>query len=135
MKKIFFFMFSIMMLLSAGDVYTPQKGSIERAAIMDALRAEVKRTQGIDVVFVVHTLKLKDGWAWTITAPMSKDGSDHYEDIIALLHEQEHAWQIKELVCTEIEASGCTDDPDFFEGLMQRFPNVPKEILTFEGER
>ncbi|MBN2768425.1 MAG: hypothetical protein JXQ68_04935, partial [Campylobacterales bacterium] len=80
------------------------------------------------------TLKIKDGWAWAITAPMSKDGTNHYEDIIALLHEEEGSWKVAELVCTEIETPECIDNPNFFKGLQERFPDVPAEILSFEDK-
>lgn len=135
MKKSLIILLFLFTFIFASEPYTPQRGTAERAAIMDALRAEVKKYHNIDVLFVVHTLKLKDGWAWAITAPMSKDGINHYEDIIALLHEEEDAWKVAELVCTEIETPGCIDDPNFFNGLQKRFPDVPKEILPLKDEK
>ncbi|MDD3499433.1 MAG: hypothetical protein PHS85_03665 [Sulfurovum sp.] len=132
MKRAGIFLFLIFTFAMTGDVYTPPKGSLERAAIMNALRAEVQRTQNIEVLFIVRILKLKDEWAWTVTMPVSKDGANCYEDLIALLHKEKDRWQVKEIVCTEVEMPGYADDPDFFEGLAQRFPDAPKEILTFE---
>jgi hypothetical protein len=134
MKRVLIFIFLVFTFAMSGDVYTPPKGSLERAAIMNALREEVQRTKNVKVLFIVRMLKLKDGWAWTVTMPISKDGANHYEDVIALLHKEAGRWQVKEIVCTEVEMPGCADDPDFFEGLAQRFPNAPKEILTFEEE-
>jgi len=127
-------MFLVFTVAMTDDVYTPPKGSPERAAIMDALRAEVQRRQNIEVLFIVRILKLKEGWAWTVTMPVSKDGANRYEDVIALLHKERGRWQVKEIVCTEVEVPGCADDPDFFEGLAQRFPDAPREIFTFEEE-
>lgn len=134
MKKSFIILLFLFTFIFASEPYTPQRGTAERAAIMDALRVEVKKYHNIDVLFVVRTLKLKDGWAWTITAPMSKDGANHYENIVALLHEENGTWSVAELVCTEIETPGCIDDPNFLNGLQERFPGVPKEILSFEDE-
>ncbi len=134
MKRVLIVFLLVFTFIFASDAYTPQRGTAERAAIMDALRAEVKKYHNVDVIFVVRTLKLKDGWAWTITAPMSRDGAGHYEDIIALLHEKDGIWGVEELVCTEVETPGCTDDPNFFNGLQERFPDVPVEILSFGDE-
>lgn len=132
MKRALIFIFVIFIVASRGDIYTPPKGSAERADIMNALRGEVQKIHNIEVLFIVRMLKLKDGWAWTITLPVSKDGTNHYEDLIALLHKENGRWQVKEIVCTEVDMPGCADDPNFFEGLAQRFPNAPKEIFGFE---
>ena len=134
MKKAFVLIFLVFTGLFAGDLYTPPKGSPERAAIMNTLRAEIQSRQNIEVLFVVRILKLKEGWAWTVTMPLSKDGTNRYEDVIALLHKERGRWQVKEIVCTEAEMPGCADEPNFFEGLAQRFPNAPREIFTFEEE-
>jgi len=133
-KKSLIILLFLFTFIFASEPYTPQRGTAERAAIMDALRVEVKKYHNIDVLFVVRTLKLKDGWAWTITAPMSKDGVNHYEDIVALLHKENGIWGVAELVCTEIETPGCIDDPNFLNGLQERFPGVPKEIVSFGDE-
>ena len=50
---------------------TPLPGSPLRKAVLDALRQEVKRIHGLDVVFVVKHLKVKNGWAWAHTLPQS----------------------------------------------------------------
>ncbi len=134
MKKSLIILLFLFTFIFASEPYTPQKGTAERTAIMDALRAEVKKYHNIDVLFVVRTLKLKDGWAWTITAPTSKDGANHYEDIVALLHEENGTWSVAELVCMEVETPGCIDDPNFLNGLQERFPGVPKEIVSFGDE-
>lgn len=134
MKKSLIILLFLFTFIFASEPYTPQRGTAERAAIMDALRVEVKKYHNIDVLFVVRTLKLKDGWAWAITAPMSKDGANHYEDIVALLHKENSTWNVAELVCMEIETPGCIDDPNFLNGLQERFPGVPKEIVSFGDE-
>ena len=70
---------------SGPEAYTPQPGSAERKAILDALRMWVNQQYHLDVVFVVKHLKVKNGYAWVHTLPLSKDGSNRYEDISALL--------------------------------------------------
>src|SRR5207253_8674601 len=44
--------------------YTPSAGSTERKAIMDALRAEMKRNDSRELIFVVQYLRVRKGWAW-----------------------------------------------------------------------
>src|SRR6185295_11380438 len=50
------------------EVHTPEMGSSERQAIMDALRGNE------DVRFQVHHLKVHNGWAWVDTTPLDKNG-------------------------------------------------------------
>jgi hypothetical protein len=113
---------------------TPAPGSPVRKAILDALRQEIKRLHGLEVVFVVRYLKVKDGWAWAHTQPQSPDGMNRYEDISALLNIRDGVWGVTELPCTEVENPDCLDGPDYFKGLKKRFPEVPNEILPFLPE-
>jgi len=64
--------------------------------------------------------------AWTVTMPISKDSANHYVEVILLLHQEVGRWQVKEIVCIEVEMTGCADDPDWFEGVSQGFSNAPK---------
>ncbi len=129
MKKIVSFLILISSLIFAIEAYTPPKGSVDRVAIMDALRAEVKHYHKIDIIFKVQYLKVKNGWAWIAALPMSRDGQSNYEDVTALLHNKKGAWIVEELVCTEAETPGCIDDPNFFKDLKKKYPQVPSEIF------
>jgi hypothetical protein len=108
---------------------TPPPGSPLRKKVLDALRQEVKRIHGLDVVFVVKHLKVKSGWAWTHTLPQSPDGSNRYEDVSALLQLQDGAWKVVEIPCGEVENPDCLNGPEYFSGLKRRFPDVPTEIF------
>ena len=107
-------------------------GSPVRRAVLDALRQEMKRLQGLKVVFVVRYLKVKDGWAWVHTLPQSPDGKNHYEDLSALLHLKSDTWKVAELACTEEENPQCLSNPMYFSELKKRFPKIPGEILPVE---
>jgi len=48
--------------------YAPAKGSAERQAILDALRADQQ------VVFQVHYLTVHNRWCWIDTTPLDKHG-------------------------------------------------------------
>src|SRR5690242_8382648 len=50
------------------SAYTPAPESLERKAIMNALRGEQ------DVVFKVHYLKVQANWAWVDVTPLDKRG-------------------------------------------------------------
>jgi hypothetical protein len=114
---------------SGPEAYTPQPGSAERKAILDALRMWVEQQHHLDVVFVVRHLKVKNGYAWVHTLPQSKDGSSRYEDISALLEKGQGRWEVAEVPCAEEDNPDCIGDPGYFDGLKQRFPEMPEDIL------
>lgn len=109
--------------------YTPPSGSPLRKAILDSLRREVLQTYGLQVVFVVDSLLVKDGWAWLDTRPQSQDGTSNYEDISALLHKDNGSWKVIEIPCTEVENPDCLDDEHYVEHLQQRFPSAPLPFI------
>jgi hypothetical protein len=108
---------------------TPQVGNPLRSQILEALRNEVKRIHGLDVVFVVKHLRVKDGWAWVHTLPQSPDGSNHYEDISALLRVRNGSWEVVEIPCGEEENPDCLNGPEYFKRLKAQCPTVPIEIF------
>jgi hypothetical protein len=114
---------------ASDSALTPLPGDPLRQQLLDALRQEVKRTQGLDVVFVVQHLKVKDGWAWTHTRPQSLDGKHRYEDLSALLRLDNGIWTIAEIPCTEPENPECLDGPRYFERLQKRYPTVAVEVF------
>ena len=117
---------------SKNSSLTALPGSPVRRAILDALRQEMKRFGSFKMLFVVRSLKVKDGWAWVHTLPQSPDGKNHYEDVSALLHLKGDTWEVAELACTEEENPQCLSNPDYFLELKKRFPKVPEEILSGE---
>lgn len=114
---------------SSDSDLTPQPGDPLRKLVLDALRNEVKRLHGLDVVFVVKHLRVKDGWAWAHTLPQSKDGLNRYEDISALLQLKDDVWTVAEIPCGEVENPDCLNGPEYFKGLQERFPTVATEIF------
>jgi len=60
---------------SAQSVYTPEKGSPERKAILDALRVPVERDLKQKIVFVTDDLKVQGTWAFASGQPTKPDGS------------------------------------------------------------
>lgn len=70
---------ALVFLLMAGGAsaqYTPESGSPERKAIMDALRVPTKRELKKNVIFEVGAFSVKDGWAVISATPRNEDGSE-----------------------------------------------------------
>lgn len=90
--------------------YTPEKGSPERKAIVDALRVPVERKLHQPVIFKIDHLKVMNGWAFLLGAPRRPDGDmidyrktpfrEAYEggafgdDVMGLLHKQSGRWRV-----------------------------------------
>lgn len=117
-------------LCMADGAVTPPVGSAERKAIMNAMRAELRENFGIEAVFVVNWLKVKDGWAWAETDPQSRDGKNRYESFLALLKKCEGVWTVAEIPPLE-EDSPPIDDA-YFKGLIEKFPGLPCEVFPWE---
>lgn len=110
-------------------VHTPAPGSPERRAILDAMRLKVKELHALDVLFVVRSMRVSEGWAWVYTLPRSTDGRELYEAFYALLHRERGGWYIAEIPCTEPDNPECLDTPGYFMRLAERFPGLPSVIL------
>lgn len=102
-------------------LHTPPPGSGERAAIMDAIRAEIRQLHDLEVVFVVERLNVLGDWAWAETRPQSRDGLNHYEDVAALLRFEGDSWRLLELIGPEEEEVA---------NVRGRHPEAPPEIFS-----
>ncbi len=111
---------------------TPAKGSEDRQGIMAALRVVVKNMSGLDVIFVVTHLKVKNGWAWAVVEPQSKDGTQHYETLTGLLNKQNGHWKYLE---GPPEWAECEPNPDcaepnrYFRKLLKKYPSASMDIF------
>ena len=54
--------------------YTPVRGSVERTAIMDALRPPIQRAIREPLLFTQVRLHVQNGWAFVQTVPTSPSG-------------------------------------------------------------
>ena len=106
---------------TAAVPHVPEKGSVERKAIVDALRAPVERQLKQPVIFKIDHLKVQNNWAFLTGRPQSSDGSaiDYadtvYHDavdsgafddgIVALLRQVNGKWKVVQYVI------GATDVP------------------------
>lgn len=123
MKKIFPYVLiiaaALATTLSAQSVYTPEKGSPERKAILDALRIPVERDLKQKVIFVADNFNVQGNWAFVGGRPQTADGArpdysnTQYADAVdsgafdnnlfALLKKTAGKWKVTTY------AIGCTD--------------------------
>lgn len=105
--------------ISAQAVYTPEKGTPERKAILDTLRVPVERALKQKIVFVADTFNVSASWAFVSGSLQGTDGNapdfsrTEYAEAIeagafdnnyfALLKRSSNKWK---LVTYQI---GCTD--------------------------
>ena len=94
--------------------YTPEKGSVERKAITDALRVPVEKKLKQKVVFNIDHLRVQDDWAFMLGAPRKPNGGEldysktsyakaqrmgMFDDgISALLHKVSGRWTVVKYV-------------------------------------
>ena len=95
--------------LAAPCPYTPQKGSPERHAIMNALRAPIQNELRQRIIFVVNSLKVCGSWAALSVLPRQPGGKpvnysqtryreaiaeDIFDDgVYALLWRDQNGWK------------------------------------------
>lgn len=110
---------------TAQGAYTPSKGSAERQAIMDSLRAVMKRNDSRERIFVVQYLRVHNGWAWATVNPQSPSGDQQYESESALLRKRGRSWKV-----LERSAGG---DAAYFKKLKSKYKSVPSDIFPTGG--
>ncbi|MGQ0542882.1 MAG: hypothetical protein ACT4O9_13670 [Blastocatellia bacterium] len=103
----------------AQSVYTPERGSAERKAILDALRVPVERDLRQKIVFVADNFRVQGNWAFVGGTPQNANGeSPDYSrtkyaeavesgafdnNFFALLRKTAGKWKVRTY------AIGCTD--------------------------
>ena len=145
MLKKSFFSLSIVLIFAfsvlAQNAYTPEKGSAERAAVLNALRVPVERELKQKIQFAVTNFKVQGNWAFLDGEPQnSSGGKPKYENTVygeaieagmfdnnffALLRKSGGKWRI---IKYQI---GCTD-VCYLEWAAQY--RAPKAIFPFVPE-
>lgn len=124
--------------ISGQSVFTPEKGSSERKAILDALRVPVERDLKQKVVFVAENFNVSGSWAFISGTPQGTDGGSidysrtKYADAVdsgafdnnyfALLKKTGGKWRVTTY------AIGCTDV--CFADWWRRY-RAPKAIFPY----
>jgi hypothetical protein len=124
------------------QLHTPAKGSEERQAIMDALRAEFDNRQSPyytshrgAITFVVNRLQVHNGWAWMNGYPHSSDSQDSFgENGAFLLHSVDGQWSVMRLppMVSDPNDPENLDYPSRkdVEKIRQKYPTAPIDIFS-----
>jgi hypothetical protein len=123
------------------QLHTPEKGSLERQGMMDALRAALDdRQSGYyqphrgNIVFVVNYLKAHNGWAWTFADPHSSDSNDSFGETSGyLLHQEGGTWRVMKLP-PMINDPNDPENLDYptrkdVERIRKQYPGAPTDIF------
>ena len=108
-------------LAQTTGVHTPVAGSVERKAILDAMRSG----DNPDRIFIVRYLRVSKGWAWITGDPLSVDGQQHYEAESALLHKDKERWVVVDRPCTEAD---CKERAEIVR-MLAKFLTAPSTIF------
>jgi hypothetical protein len=124
--------------LFAQKVYTPEKGSDERATILNALRIPVEKELKQDIQFVVDNFNVSGNWAFISGEPQTKAGerpdyskTDYNEQVeadmfdnnfFALMKKSGKKWKVVK------HYIGCTDV--CYAGWWKEF-KAPKAIFPY----
>jgi hypothetical protein len=124
------------------QLHTPAKGSDERQALMDALRAEFDNRQSPyytshrgAITFVVNRLQVHNGWAWMNGYPHSSDPQDSFGEYNGfLLHLQGGQWGVMRLP-PMVNDPNDPENLDYpsrkdVERIRQKFLAVPTDIFS-----
>ena len=123
MLKKLFVVLSIALIFAVSNfaqtVYTPEKGSAERTAILNALRVPVEKELKQKIQFSIDTFRVQDNWAFVNGMPQNSSGGEPnykntpYQDAIengafdnnfqALLKKSGGKWKVVTYTV------GCTD--------------------------
>jgi len=111
----------------------PPRGSAERKAIMDALRAGRSLTEAKNVIFEVNYLKAHNGWAWADVTPRDHGGTPIEKRYSALLHFDDGMWKAVEARKLPIETAKAKGENGvnraFVKSVLEVLPAVPVDIF------
>ena len=104
--------------------YTPKPGSAERKAILDALRVPAEKRARQKIVFHDVTMRVENGWAWTIAVARDKTGKKlPLGDLMTcgLLRKTKGRWRVLHW--------GVAGDISVACEAMKKYPQAPRGIF------
>ena len=127
-------LFSILLLsftsaALAQKAYEPTKGSAERTAIMNAIRAyDVKRNAGLaHETFRVSALRVQGTWAYANVEPQLSSGGDSYGQAHVFLQKAGGRWRVAFSTYNGNNEVGV----DGLERLRKKNKSFPKGLADF----
>jgi hypothetical protein len=109
---------------AGAKAYTPQAGSAERKAILDALRKPVQKAAKQPVVFYDVSLRVENGWAFVNAISKDRSGKKLVLGDLAtsgLLHKKAGRWQVLYW--------GVAGDISVTCEAAKRYPQAPRSIF------
>ena len=115
------------------ELHTPAKDTLERKAILDAVREEYKEGADHPAKFLVNYLKVHNGWAWINVTPLDESGKPVGDPAPLLFYNDNGKWTAKDLndVPTDDEDHEGPHDPSpkYIKALQKKYPGVPADII------
>jgi hypothetical protein len=114
--------------------YTPEKGSVERKQLLDAVRPQVEKSLGKKVVFIVRAMQIEGDYAAALLEPttpngkriaVGKGGPADEDWIECAFKRQGGRWTVIAIDLGTQEAG--------FETFRQIDPNLPEQLLQAVG--
>ncbi len=117
----------------ADQEHTPDKGSPERNAILDALHQVYTTGSGSAAKFLVHHFKVHSGWAWINVVPLDKNQKPEGEEWPSLLHLVNGKWVIVDLIAINDDPTDPVGPMDpsakYLRAVQKKYPTVPSDIF------
>ena len=117
----------------ADEVHTPEKGSAERTAILDALHRVYTTGSGAEAKFLVKHFKAHNGWAWINVVPLDKNQKPEGEEWPSLLRLANGKWEIIDLIAINDDPEDPVGPMDpsakYLRKVQKKYPSVPSDIF------
>ena len=128
------FLFSILLLAFASTAlaqkaHEPKKGSAERTAVMNAIRAhDVKRNIGLSSETLnVSALRVQGAWAYANVEPRLRSGGDTYGQAHVFLQKSAGRWKVAFSTYNDTNEVGV----DGLARLRKKNKSFPKGLADF----
>lgn len=112
---------------------TPEQGSAERKAILDAVHHAYKEGADQPAQFLVNFLRVHNGWTWINVTPLDARGKQIADPAPLLFHNEDGKWVNKDLFDVPTDPNDhvgpLEPSPKYIKALQQKYPGVPADIV------
>jgi hypothetical protein len=118
---------------NSDQLRTPEKGTPEYSAILDAVREEYKGGADQPSQFQVNYLKVHNGWAWIDVTPLNASGKPVGDPAPLLFANEKGKWTTKDLNDVQVDGEGHAGphDPNakYLAAVQKKYPGIPADIF------
>jgi hypothetical protein len=112
---------------------TPEQGSAERKAILDAVHEAYKEGADQPAQFLVNYLQVHHGWTWINVTPLDAKGKQVADPAPLLFHSEDGKWVSKDLFDVPTDPNDhvgpLEPSAKYVKALQQKYPGVPADIV------